>query len=55
VVWDYLTNPELLEQWLTKADFQPGAEHKFHFFSKSGKITNCEVPEVKKIARLSYS
>ena len=54
-VWEYLTKPELLEQWMVKTDFQPTVGHKFHFFSKTGKITNCEVLEVKPFTKLSYS
>jgi len=54
-VWEYLTKPELLEQWLMKTDFQPIAGHKFRFTSPSGKIINCEVLEVKLFVKLSYS
>ena len=54
-VWEYLTRSELLEQWLVKTDFQPVVGHKFHFFSKTGKATYCEVLEVKPFTRLSYS
>ena len=54
-VWEYLTKPELLEQWLVKTDFKPIVGHKFHFFSKTGKITNCEVLDVKPVTNLSYS
>jgi uncharacterized protein YndB with AHSA1/START domain len=34
VVWDYLTNPGLIEQWLMKTDFMPLLGYQFHFFSK---------------------
>jgi uncharacterized protein YndB with AHSA1/START domain len=27
-VWEYLTKPELLEQWLGKTDFQPIVGHR---------------------------
>ena len=53
VVWEYLTNAELLEQWLMKSDFQPIVGHKFHFICN--KITYCEVLEVKPFSLLSYS
>ena len=53
-VWEYLTKPELLEQWLTKTDFQPIIGHKFRFTDKSGKIIYCEVLEVKPFTKLSY-
>jgi uncharacterized protein YndB with AHSA1/START domain len=55
VVWDYLTKPELLEQWLGKTDFQPIAGHKFRFISPYGNDSICEVLEVKPFTRLSYS
>jgi uncharacterized protein YndB with AHSA1/START domain len=47
--------PELLEQWLGKTDFQPIAGHKFRFFSPYGNDSYCEVLEVKPFTRLSYS
>ncbi len=30
-VWDYLTKPELLAEWLIENDFKPVARHKFQF------------------------
>ena len=54
-VWEYLTRPELLEQWLGKTDFQPITGHKFRFISKYGNDCLCEVLEVKPFTRLSYS
>src|SRR5580693_3038320 len=58
-VWEYLTKPELNEQWLMKNDFRPVVGHKFCFsHSVSGKnaysgIINCEVLEVIPFSRLS--
>jgi len=54
-VWKYLTKPELIEQWLTKTDFQPIVGHKFSFADKTGKIISCKVLEVKPFTTLSYS
>lgn len=54
-VWEYLTKPELLEQWFTKTDFQPTVGRKFRFTDKSGKIVYCEVLEVSPFTKLSYS
>lgn len=54
-VWEYLTKPELLEQWLGKTDFEPVVGHKFHFVSPYGNDSHCEVLEVKPFTRLSYS
>jgi uncharacterized protein YndB with AHSA1/START domain len=54
-VWDYLTKPELLEQWLGKTDFQPIVGHKFHFISPYGNHSHCEVLEVELYAKLSFT
>ena len=60
-VWEYLTRPELIEQWLMKTDFKPIPGHKFRFTfvakkeSKYEGIVNCEVLEVKPFTKLSYS
>ena len=58
-VWEYLTKPELMEQWLMKSDFKPEVGHKFHFIgncNSDGKTAAlCEVLEVKPYSRLSYS
>src|SRR5580765_6058154 len=54
-VWEYLTNPELLEQWLVKTDFQPIVGHKFYFTSPYGNHSYCEVLELNPCTRLSYS
>ena len=61
VVWEYLTKPELIEQWLMKSDFQPIVGHKFRFTfvpkneSKYDGMVDCEVLEVKPVTKLSYS
>ena len=52
-IWEWLTRPELLGQWLMKTDFQPVVGHKFRF--ESGKDNHCEVLEVTPFTRLSYS
>ena len=60
-VWEYLTKPELIEQWLMKNDFKPVVGHKFRFtfVSKPGSkyegCVDCEVLGVKPYSRLSYS
>ena len=54
-VWEYLTKPELLEQWLMKTDFQPIVGHKFRFTGSQGSEIYCEVLEVKPFTILSYS
>jgi len=54
-IWEYLTKPELIEQWLGKTDFQPIVGHKFRFVSPYCKDTHCEVLEVNPFTKLSYS
>jgi uncharacterized protein YndB with AHSA1/START domain len=60
-VWEYLTRPELIEQWLMKTDFQPIIGHKFRFIhvpkndSNYDGIVYCEVLEVNPVTKLSYS
>jgi uncharacterized protein YndB with AHSA1/START domain len=54
-VWEYLTKPELIEQWLMKCDFKPIAGHKFQFINKSKIDAYCEVLEIIPPKLLSYS
>jgi len=60
-VWEYLTKPELIEQWLMKTDFEPVVGHKFRFTHAPSEEKNydgllhCEVLEVKPFTKLSYS
>jgi uncharacterized protein YndB with AHSA1/START domain len=61
IVWEFLTNSELLSQWLMKNNFQPIVGHEFTFTTKSkinpafdGTIF-CKVLEVTPHKRLSYS
>jgi uncharacterized protein YndB with AHSA1/START domain len=61
VVWEYLTNAELMELWLMKNDFQPIVGHEFQFrtnpkadFDFDG-IFYCKVLEIIPFKKLSYS
>lgn len=60
-VWEYLTNPELMAQWLMKSDFKPVVGHRFHFQAepnddcKGYGAPYCEVLEVVPTTRLSYT
>jgi len=60
-VWDYLTKPELMEQWLMKNDFQPIVGLDFQFRTNPipaldfDGIVYCKVLEVVPFKRLSYS
>ncbi len=61
LVWDYLTKPELLEQWLMPNDIKPVVGHKFQFTSAPKPQLNhdghnyCEVLEAIPFTKLSYS
>jgi uncharacterized protein YndB with AHSA1/START domain len=60
-VWEYLTKPELMEQWLMKNDFQPVVGLDFQF--RTGPIPSldfdgifyCKVLEIVPFKKLSYS
>ena len=60
-VWDFLTKPELLEQWLMPTDFKPLLGHKFQFKTKplpqlaSDGICLCQVLELEPLKKLVYS
>lgn len=60
-VWEFLTDPELLAQWLMPSDFKPIIGHKFQFGTKpklklgfDGRIY-CEVLEIVQHKKLVYS
>lgn len=60
-VWEYLTNSELLAQWLMPNDFKPTVGHRFQFgaepklkFGFDGRIY-CEVLEIVPYKKLVYS
>ena len=60
-VWEYLTKPELIEQWLMKNNFQPVVGHDFEFranplpdYNWDG-IIYCKVLEVVPQKNLTYS
>ena len=61
MVWDYLTKPELLKQWLMPNDIKPVVGHKFQFISAPKSQMNhdghnyCEILEVAPFKKLSYS
>ena len=60
-VWEYLTKPELMEQWLMKNDFQPIIGFDFQFQTKPipsldfDGICYCRVLEIVPFKQLSYS
>jgi uncharacterized protein YndB with AHSA1/START domain len=60
-VWDYLTKPELIEQWLMKTNLKPivGYKFQFTFVAKEGSkykgFVDCEILEVIPFQKLSYT
>jgi uncharacterized protein YndB with AHSA1/START domain len=54
-VWDYLTKPGLIKEWLGETDMQPIEGFKFRFISPYGNHSYCEVLEVKPFTKLVYS
>ena len=60
-VWDYLTKPELLSQWLMENDIKPIVGHKFRFKTKArikfgfDGTVYCEILEVIPFQKLVYS
>jgi len=61
MVWEYLTNAELMAQWLMKNDFQPIVGHDFQFRTNPipsldfDGIVYCTVLEIIPFKKLSYS
>jgi len=61
MVWEYLTNAELMEQWLMKTNFQPiiGFEFQFRTSPIPGLnfdgIFYCKILEIVPLKKLSYS
>ena len=59
--WEYMTKPELMEQWLMKNDFQPivGLDFQFRTNPIPGLdfdgIFYCKVLEIVPFKKLSYS
>jgi uncharacterized protein YndB with AHSA1/START domain len=61
IVWDYLTKPELLSQWLMENNIRPIVGHEFQFRAKPAPsidfdgICYCKILEVLPYKQLSYS
>lgn len=60
-VWECLTNPEMVSQWLMKNDFKPVVGHRFNFHTKPipkmgfDGIVYCEVMEIIPQEKLVYT
>jgi uncharacterized protein YndB with AHSA1/START domain len=59
LVWECLTSPALIAQWLMENDFKLAKGHKFQFRAKPMKgwsgIVDCEVLEAVENKKLSYT
>lgn len=61
LVWDYITKPELLAQWLMPSAFEPTVGHEFQFRTSPKPdlnfdgIFHCRVLEVIPSKKLSYT
>jgi len=53
-VWQALTLPTLIEQWLMKNDFEPVVGHRFRFTADWGSV-DCQVLAVEPDELLSYT
>lgn len=53
-IWQALTQPALMAEWLMKSDFEPQIGHRFVFNADWGSV-NCEVLEIKPNELLAYS
>src|SRR6185312_3963344 len=60
-VWDYLTRPELIAQWLMPTDFKPEVGHEFNFTTRPmpqfgfNGVVYCKVLEIVPNKKLVYS
>jgi uncharacterized protein YndB with AHSA1/START domain len=53
-IWQALTQPHLIEEWLMKNDFKPVVGHRFGLHADWGAV-NCQVVEVEPNKTLSYT
>jgi uncharacterized protein YndB with AHSA1/START domain len=53
-IWRALTQPQLIEEWLMKNDFQPVVGHSFNLRADWGAV-DCQVLEVEQNNTLSYT
>jgi len=58
-VWEAITDPEAISDWLMPTDFAPRLGHKFQFRTKPEPgfdgVVNCEVIELYAPRRLAYT
>jgi uncharacterized protein YndB with AHSA1/START domain len=53
-VWRALTEPQLIEEWLMKNDFEPVVDHRFNLRADWGSV-DCQVLAVEPNKTLSYT
>ena len=53
-IWRALTQPQLIEQWLMKNNFQPAVDHRFNLSADWGTV-DCKVLVVEPNKTLSYT
>src|SRR5437588_4944980 len=53
-IWRALTQPHLIEEWLTKNDFKPVVGHRFNLRADWG-VVDCQVLAVEPNKTLSYT
>jgi uncharacterized protein YndB with AHSA1/START domain len=53
-IWCALTQPDLIEEWLMKNDFEPVVDHRFNFRADWGSV-DCQVLAVEPNKTLSYT
>lgn len=54
-IWRALTQPQLIEEWLMKNDFQLSVGHRFNLRGDWGGILDCEVLAIEPNKTLSYT
>jgi uncharacterized protein YndB with AHSA1/START domain len=60
-IWNYLTQPEFIRQWLTEDNFEAIVGHSFQLMaspeilSDSVSVVNCKVIEIVNPKRISFS
>src|SRR5271165_6858319 len=53
-IWRALTQPQLIEEWLMKNDFEPVVDRKFNLTGDWGAV-ECQVLTIQPLRKLSYS
>ena len=54
-LWQALTQPHLIAEWLMKNDFVPAVGHRFNLTGDWGGTLDCEVLEIEPEETLSYT